>query len=282
MKTLLVSIISLLTLTSQVLGFRATSYISGTEIISRLVERQASRTEVELIKMVLIDEAGNTQQRRLVSIYDNRHDDGPRYLIRFLEPENIRGVAVFMQPNDEGELSQYLYLPGIGQARMVTGNQRGGSFLGSDFSFEDIREENPAEQNYHRMLDDEIEGRKMYVIMAAPNSVDVLNATGYAHRILYIDQETYEIRRIEFFGEGDSSPVKTLEGERFQPADQTESGISRPARITMRQHDSGTTTVMTLEEARVAVDVPLALMDLEQLGTWEDATLGLLESLDNI
>jgi hypothetical protein len=259
-------------------GFRKSQVLSGEAIMQSVKQAHVADTELELIQMVIVDGRGNAQTRKLLSAIQTSGDGNARYLLRFLEPENIAGVTLLTLEIGSGEVSQYLYLPAVGQARKVTGNARSSSFMGSDFTFEDLRKEMPSEHRYHRLLDDEVEGSDTYVVMSAPASVDIFNATGYEHRLLYVHKKTFDILKIEFYEAGSTAPMKTFQGYDFEGAE-VDGPAKRPGRVVMNNHDKGTTSILTLLKSRLDVELPESIFDPAQLGEFSEAELAELMAL---
>lgn len=249
-------------------GFRKAPYLSGDAIISKMKDIHATESEVELIKMVIVDEDGNTSIRQLISVIKPDSNGNLRYLIRFLSPQDIQGVSLLTLDQTKGASEQYLYLPALGQPRKITGDQKSGYFMGSDFTFEDLRKEAAAEHEYHRLMDDAVEGRDVYAIMSAPAGVDVQNATGYANRILYIDKETFDILKIEFYEEGNTEPIKIFRGFDYN-SPEIDGTSKRPQRAVMNNHINKTTSMMIVLKSRLNVDIDESLFDPEQLKSWE-------------
>lgn len=260
-------------------GFRKASYKTADEIMGELKTRQAVNSEVDLIKMVIVDEGGNTQVREMLSAVKPDKDGNLRYLIRFLAPDDISGVALLTKEKGGDESEQYFYLPALGQARQITGSQKNTPFMGSDFTFDDLRKENTNEFQYYRLLDEELEGREVYVIMSAPANVDIKNRQDYASRLLYIDKEDYNILRVEFYAEGEREPYKTFNGYDYNSSE-VDGLTERPRRATMNNHLNNTTSIMTVLKARLNKDVPEEVFTVESLQTQDASNEALLEILD--
>ncbi|MEM9227953.1 MAG: outer membrane lipoprotein-sorting protein, partial [Verrucomicrobiota bacterium] len=143
-------------------GFRKSTFRNGESIMAELKDRQITTSEVELLNMSVIDESGNVEIREFISVIKPDADGKLRYLVRFLSPEEIRGVTLLTLEQTGGGKEQYLYLPAMGQARQITGQQQSGTFMGSDFSFGDLSKENPEDHQYYRLIDGEHEGQEVY------------------------------------------------------------------------------------------------------------------------
>jgi len=250
--------------------------------MAEVVKRQTGQTEVERVRMTLLDEQDIPQQRELVAAI--RREDGGRlsYMVRFLAPKEIRGVALLALEQPGGlPTKQYLYLPALGAMREISGDQRGGYFMGSDFTFDDLRRENMEEQQYSRLRDDELNGETVYVVQAAPKSVDLMYEVGYSRRLIYVDKEDFSIVQIEFFEEGTEGPIKTFEGMGYREVSDEGDATYRPRRVIMNNHQRNTSSILTLLDSEVDVTLPDSIFDPKSLSDWspeeKDPLLKLLE-----
>jgi hypothetical protein len=64
--------------------------------------------------------------------------EGDRLLIRFSYPNDIRGTSFLVWEHPAGEDERFLYLPALGRVRRIAGAETQDSFVGSDFTYEDI------------------------------------------------------------------------------------------------------------------------------------------------
>jgi hypothetical protein len=89
------------------------------------------------MRMKLSDRHGRVRERAL-TLAALRHEAGDRLLIRFTYPNDIRGTGflVLEQPGADDE--RFLYLPSLGRVRRIAGAETQESFVGTDFTYEDI------------------------------------------------------------------------------------------------------------------------------------------------
>jgi hypothetical protein len=66
---------------------------------------------------------------------DSKND---RLLIRFTYPNDIRGTGFLVWERPDGDDERFLYLPALGRVRRIAGSEAQESFVGSDFTYEDI------------------------------------------------------------------------------------------------------------------------------------------------
>jgi outer membrane lipoprotein-sorting protein len=63
---------------------------------------------------------------------------GDRLLIRFTYPNDIRGTGFLVWEHPASDDERFLYLPSLGRVRRIAGSEAQESFVGSDFTYEDI------------------------------------------------------------------------------------------------------------------------------------------------
>lgn len=242
--------------------------MSGDKIMSLVEESHASDSEIEIIKMTTVDNAGNTQNRKILSCIKRDPTGNYNYMIRFLEPEEIRGVSLLTKEQPAGEAEQYLYLPALGEVRRIQGNQKSKPFMGTDFTFEDLRKERSTEYMYHRMLDMQLDGRECYVLLSAPADEFKQEATGFSTRRIFVEKDTLNILKIEFYDENDEL-LKTLQGFDYDSA-QIDGPSKRPRRAVMTNHEKGTSSIMVLLKSRLGYELDPALFEPETLEQWTE------------
>ncbi len=247
-------------------GFKKASTMTGDEIIEQVKARHAAESELEQIKMVTMDSSGRTQERQIISVVQKSPTGNMSYLIRFVAPEEVKGTTLLAVERENGEVEQYLFLPGLGQPRKIVGTARGGYFMGTDFTFEDLRKEKPTEWVYHRLIDEVVEGRDCYVILTAPIDISREKITGYLNRILYVDKETLNILKIEFF-DSKKQLVKTFQAFDFALVE-GEAKTQRPQRLVMANNLKRTTTIMSLLNTKLNAPVNQNLFKLETVQNW--------------
>ena len=63
---------------------------------------------------------------------------GDRTLIRFTHPADIRGTGPLVWERPGADDERFLYLPSLARVRRIAGSEAQESFVGSDFTYEDI------------------------------------------------------------------------------------------------------------------------------------------------
>jgi outer membrane lipoprotein-sorting protein len=201
--------------------------------------------------MILRNAAGQETTRELTFTTLERENSevGDKSVVVFHTPRDVEGTALLshariLEPDD-----QWLYLPALSRVRRISSANKSGPFVGSEFAFEDFTalELNKYEYNYVSETSIEVAGESL--------SVDVVARTpryensGYSRQMSYIDQDVYQIRRVEFFDRrGDL--LKTLDLSDYR---EYGDGIWRSHTFTMTNHQTGKSTELVYSDYEFGV-----------------------------
>jgi hypothetical protein len=110
-------------------------------------DRDTGRDSHMAMRMKLFDRHARVRERALTIIGLRGREapgtppsapDGDRLLIRFTYPNDIRGTSFLVWEHPKSDDERFLYLPSLGRVRRIAGAETQESFVGSDFTYEDI------------------------------------------------------------------------------------------------------------------------------------------------
>lgn len=149
--------------------------------------------------MTIYDPRGRTRNREMISYaYDQGNQE--KTLLVFQEPANVRGTA-FLTLSEGASDVQKLYLPALSKIQTITASQQGDRFMGSDFTYEDLGNQDPSEYEFELLSE---EGNT--AVLKAVKT----NDSQYAYIKFYVDTERYVLDKAEYFNEEDEM-IKRLE-----------------------------------------------------------------------
>lgn len=163
--------------------------LTAREILDRSDLMNNTKDQSSTLKMVLVDkdEKESVREVKLWTKADNRR------LIKFLSPADIKGVGfLVLDPDTEDEL-MYLYLPAFKKVRRIAGSAKSGSFMGSDFSYDDIGSTRYSGDFESKRLEDE---GNCYVLELNKREK---SDSDYDRLILWVSQEVFVPTRVEFY-----------------------------------------------------------------------------------
>jgi hypothetical protein len=121
--------------------------LTADQIARQVQDRDTGRDSRADLRMKLFDRRDRVRERALAMVTLRGRDapgapktapDGDRLLIRFTYPNDIRGTSFLVWKHPRSEDERFLYLPSLGRVRRIAGSEAQESFVGSDFSYEDI------------------------------------------------------------------------------------------------------------------------------------------------
>lgn len=121
--------------------------LTADDIARRVQDRDTGRDSRTTMRMKLFDRHGRSRERALTMSSLRGRDnpgaakaapEGDRLLIRFTYPNDIQGTGFLVWEHPDGEDERFLYLPSLGRVRRIAGSETQESFVGSDFTYEDI------------------------------------------------------------------------------------------------------------------------------------------------
>jgi hypothetical protein len=164
-------------------------------------------------RMVISARNGSTTER----VIDQYSKDGAngyaRAVIVFQSPATVKGTRFLSMENTTGKSDQWIFLPGLGKIRRIPSSEGGGSFMGTDLSYDDMTEENrDVESDTHTILREEpLNGAACYVIQSIPKNSDLQ----YSKIVTWIDKANYRVYRRELYNmHGNVEKVVEISGYR--------------------------------------------------------------------
>ncbi len=175
------------------------------EIFEEVDERRKSiSTETARMEMVITDSRGRTRTRTMQTWTQNEGED-TRSLTVFTDPGNVRGTA-FLSVREGGNELQKLYLPSVGRIQTISSSERSDSFMGSDFTYEDLGDQDPDDFEFKWL---EI-GDSLYTVRAAKPGSDQYSSVEFE-----IDMEKYALKTVRYY-DSENNLIKRLEAEKFE------------------------------------------------------------------
>ncbi len=158
---------------------------------------------VTTLAMTLYNAAGQHSGREMFTRYLELHDDGDKTLITFQFPRDIKGTGLLTFEHIEDADDQWLYLPALKRVKRIASKNKSGSFVGSEFSYEDISSTKPEKYTYKYIREDDHNGIKVWIIERDPKDPN----SGYTKIVSWVDQSNFQVVKQEFF-DRKGSPLK--------------------------------------------------------------------------
>jgi len=188
------------------------------------------------LTMVLRDRQGRESIRQMRFKVLEVPGDGDKSLFVFDQPRDVQGTALLTHAHANTQDDQWLYLPALERVKRISASTRAGSFMGSEFSYEDMSAPEVEEFTY-RYLRDEPCGE---LTCTVTEQFPMDEKSGYSRKIIW--QDTGELRtwKMELYDRRDSH-LKTLT---FADYELYLDRFWRAGEQTMVNHLTGASTVL--------------------------------------
>lgn len=219
-KSLLLSIL-LLVFGSTSGGHNQTDDNRAREVYEELDRRLNAVTyETATLQMRIVDSRGRVREREMVT-WSYSRDDESKTLVRFNSPADVRGTG-FLNISDGNAEVQRLFLPALNRVQTISSTQRGDRFMGSDFTYEDMGDQNPDDFEFS-MLESNNSGGFMLI-----EGIRKTSAT-YKKAHFKIDTNRYVMLEASYFNEK-GEIIRRLTAE---DVSEIRAGIWRANKLTM-------------------------------------------------
>ncbi len=137
------------------------------------------------VKMTLLTKEGQQRLRDLTMLRKNEAGGDQRYYLYFHGPADVRGTVFMVYKYPMKEDDRWLFLPALNLVQRVAARDSRSSFVGSDFSYEDVSGRD-VEADTHKVLRTEaLENRQTVVIESVP-----AREADYSKKLSWIEQAT--------------------------------------------------------------------------------------------
>jgi outer membrane lipoprotein-sorting protein len=158
------------------------------------------------LRMILRNRQGQTSERELRVRMLEVEGDGTRSLCVFDSPKDVKGTILLTHAHRRDDDDQWLFLPALKRVKRIAAANKSGSFMGSEFAYEDIATQHLEKYTYKWLRDEVCGGHDCYVIERSP--VDRDNS-GYTRQVVWIDKQEYRTLKVDYYDRKESL-LKTL------------------------------------------------------------------------
>lgn len=191
---------------------------------------------VAQMRMILRDRQGEETVRQMNFKVLEVPEDGDKSLIVFDQPKDVQGTALLTHGHINSADDQWLYLPALKRVKRINAARRSGSFMGSEFSYEDMSSADVEEYTYKYLRDEPCGEFTCTVTEQFPLD----KKSGYSLKVAW--QDTVELRtwKMELY-DRKGFHLKTLTFANYQ---QYLDQYWRAGEQTMVNHLTGASTVI--------------------------------------
>ncbi|MCF8001118.1 MAG: outer membrane lipoprotein-sorting protein [Halanaerobiales bacterium] len=253
-------LITFLLFTMYAFGQVLAAELNGRKIFDRAQTLDTVNDFKAEMKMTIIRQSVRKRVRKLKTKTLNKENGVEMTMMRFLEPADVRGTGFLTVENTDGADKTYLYLPAMGKPRRISSEERGGNFMSSDFTYEDLSF-TLSDYNHKLIGNEKIDGEDVYVVESIPVSKEIKDNVGFAKRKSYFSKERFVMVKSIYFNER-GKKIKKLINSEFK---QIKEGEWLVTRMVMQNEKEGSKTIIEYDDFEINTGISADQFSVRQL-----------------
>jgi len=241
-----------------VMGVVGSFGLEALEVAHRTDAVMSGYKSSEAQVMMRLKNARGEESLRELKMMHLETTQGDRSLITFLTPKDVQGTQLLTHESLKGQDRQWIYLPALKRAKRISGQNRSGAFMASEFSYEDLASFDYHDYTYEGDAKEIIEDDHHYwQFKRVPKD----ERSGYDYHVVWVDKERFTVMRIDYFDRKKS----LLKRANFK-AYQKRKGVWRIGEIEMINYQNKKSTTLTWKTDRVDVGLKAGFFSKQRLG----------------
>lgn len=234
--------------------FQVSADEKGEEITKKYYDLPSADTIISEDLLILID-SKNNKRNRLVTRYIQDTDNGNNTFVEFLQPADVRGTKFLTLARKGEDDEQRLFLPALNKVRLIASHDKGGSFMGTGFSYYDLEDHVQEDFTSTFLRDETINNVEVHVVESIP-----IEDSPYSKRVLYIRKDNNFLLKVECYDEeGDFlKTILYLETKVYQ-------GIIIPTKMAVDHRQAKEKTLLQVKSIKVNSKISNQVFSIQNL-----------------
>lgn len=176
--------------------------LTGLDIIRKSHEVPEPTSSSVTATLVIHSKKGNEKTRQVI-MKSKDYGDVTKEVIVFTSPKDVAGVGYLMFDYPEAadgskkDGDNWLYMPAMKKTKRIaaSGTEAEGSFMGTDFTYEDMGERAISKDNYTLLGTESVDGVSCYKVKCE----SISRSESDPDRIVYLGVDDYLLYKCEFY-----------------------------------------------------------------------------------
>ena len=149
------------------------------------------------VTMKLISEGGQERVREMTLLRKNYGTPGgeQKYFIYFFRPLDVKDMTFMVYKYPGRDADRWLFVPALNMVRRIAAKDKYSSFVGSDFTYEDVSGRDLSEDTHTLVKEDKYNGKDCYVVKSTPKAADM----EYSYKLSWIDKTDFLPLKEEYY-----------------------------------------------------------------------------------
>ena len=199
-------------------------------------------SSISQTQMILINASGQKSVRNM-EMKTLEGKNGDKTISTFLNPADVKGTKTLGHEHIDRDDDQWLYLPALRRVKRIASRNKSGSFMGSEFSYEDIGNQNYQKFTYGKKVQEvKFKGIKCYKGVRYPKNKN----SGYSKQISWVSKKDFLLQRVDYY----DRKKELLKTATFKNYKKTK-GVWRVGEIEMRNYQNDKSTKLIWKKDKI-------------------------------
>jgi outer membrane lipoprotein-sorting protein len=171
-----------------------------------------------------------------------------KYFLYFHEPGDVRRTAFLVWKFPDKDDDRWIFIPAVNMIRRIAARDSRSSFVGSDFSYEDVSGRDVAADTHTVLRDETLGSAACYVVQSTPKST-----ADFSKKLAWIDKNSFLPLKEEYY-DAQNQLARVFTADRIEPV-KGKSAYPTITKRTMKNVQTGHRTEVVFES--VAYDVAI-------------------------
>ena len=141
------------------------------------------------VTMKLIGKDGQERVRELVMLRKNFGEAGgdQKYFMVFFQPADVKDMSFMTYKYPAKDDDRWMFIPAINMVKRIAAQDNRSSFVGSDFTYEDVSGRDIEDDTHVIEREEKVGGRDCYVVKSTPKKGDA----DFGHKLTWVDKANF-------------------------------------------------------------------------------------------
>jgi outer membrane lipoprotein-sorting protein len=192
----------------------ASAQLTGQQVMEKVYNNPSGDDTQGSLTMTLTNNLGEQRVRTLKQFIK---DDGKmeKKIMFFVAPADVKNTSFMNWSYTDGRSDdQWIYLPALKRTKRISSDGKSDNFMGSDFTYDDLGDRHPNQDNHKLLREEKVDGKDCYVVESTPKEDDYM----YSKTITWVMKDNYLGLKREFYDDREKL-LKVLTIKKYDKVD---------------------------------------------------------------
>ncbi len=141
------------------------------------------------VVMKLINKDGQERVREMTMLRKNVGEPGgeQKYFMYFFQPADVKEMTFMTFKYPARDDDRWMFIPAVNMVRRIAAQDKRSSFVGSDFTYEDVSGRDIEDDNHAIEREEKVSNRDCYVVKSTPKNGDA----DFGYKLTWVDKASF-------------------------------------------------------------------------------------------